>query len=229
MKLDENEIKELGEILRNRRKEKDFTLEQVKIKLEHKGLVAEITDIFRIEQGERKIPNPKLVSLLAVIYDLDPIELFKKIGYLPNNFNEKSNDKKYVTYNDQLNEIAVYTSANKFFKNKNSFEYKIYLKLKSNSNTFFAVKEKESTIVIDIDSKVNENDMGLFLLNEEYIFAKKKTSERGDYFLITNKKEELPILVKRGDKYKEIGKIVGIYNSYWGEMICKNLWKQVTN
>lgn len=183
MKLDENEIKELGEILRNGRKEKDFTLEQVKIKLEHKGLVAEITDIFRIEQGERKIPNPKLVSLLAVIYDLDPIELFKKIGYLPNNSNEKSNDKKYLAYNEQLNEIPVYTSVNKFFKNKNSFEYKIFLKIKDNSNSIFAVKEKETIIVIDVDSKVNENDMGLFLLNEEYIFARKKLLKEEIIFL----------------------------------------------
>ncbi|MDD7411305.1 hypothetical protein [Fusobacterium gastrosuis] len=82
MKLNEKEVEKLANIMKNKRVEFAYTLEQVRLKLEFFGISAARSDIQRIEEGERKIPNPILLSGLCKIYGIDTVLLFEEIGYI---------------------------------------------------------------------------------------------------------------------------------------------------
>lgn len=88
MKLNDNEIKFLAILMKKSREKYNYTLEQMRLKLLTLGIAVARSDIQRIEEGERKIPNPILISGLCKIYELDAVEIFKKIGYILTN-NEK--------------------------------------------------------------------------------------------------------------------------------------------
>ena len=77
MKLNEKEMIELGNFLAEKRKEKGYTLEELRLKLQSKGLIIEKSDIQRIENAERKLPNPILLCHLANIYEL--LKYIKKL------------------------------------------------------------------------------------------------------------------------------------------------------
>lgn len=82
MKLNEKKVIILANIMKNKRMEHDYTLEQVRLKLEFFGISAARSDIQRVEEGERKIPNPILLSGLCRIYGIDTVLLFEEIGYI---------------------------------------------------------------------------------------------------------------------------------------------------
>ena len=67
MKLNEKKVEKLANIMKNKRIEYDYTLEQVRLKLEFFGISAARSDIQRIEEGERKIHNQILLSGLCKI------------------------------------------------------------------------------------------------------------------------------------------------------------------
>lgn len=82
MKLNEKKVAMLANIMKSKRMEYDYTLEQVRLKLEYFGILAARSDIQRVEEGERKIPNPILLSGLCKIYEIDTALLFEEIGYI---------------------------------------------------------------------------------------------------------------------------------------------------
>lgn len=90
MKLNNDQMIKLGELLKNGRSNKKLTLEQVKIKLDYLNLKISKSDVQRLENAERKVPNAILLKSLCKIYDLDVIKIFNEIGYL----NIPSNVKK---------------------------------------------------------------------------------------------------------------------------------------
>ena len=105
MKLNEKEMIELGNFLAEKRKEKGYTLEELRLKLKSRGLIAEKSDIQRIENAERKLPNPILLSHLANIYNFDVVEVYKKIGYLPKT-------EKNLNYNFDKDDLNYHISEN---------------------------------------------------------------------------------------------------------------------
>lgn len=48
------------------------------------------SDIQKIEKGERKTSNAILIKNLCKLYNLDPIDLFREIGYLDPKSKSKS-------------------------------------------------------------------------------------------------------------------------------------------
>lgn len=82
MKLNEKNIEKLAILMKNKRIEFNYTLEQVRLKLLSLGVPAVRSDIQRVEEGNRKIPNPMLISGMCKIYEIDTIEVFKNIGYI---------------------------------------------------------------------------------------------------------------------------------------------------
>ena len=93
MKLSEEDIKKLGMLLQNKRKNLDFTLDDVREKLEELGQNVNTSDILRIERGERKTPNAILLKNLCRIYNIDVVRLFQEIGYLDIDKKEKKKIK----------------------------------------------------------------------------------------------------------------------------------------
>lgn len=82
MKLNEKNIEKLAILMKNKRIEFNYTLEQVRLKLLSLGVPAVRSDIQRVEEGNRKIPNPMLISGMCKIYEIDTVEVFKNIGYI---------------------------------------------------------------------------------------------------------------------------------------------------
>ena len=233
MKLNEKEMIELGNFLAEKRKEKGYTLEELRLKLKSRGLIAEKSDIQRIENAERKLPNPILLSHLANIYDFDIVEVYKKIGYLPKkdrniNFNinedhtshfvsESTDDIKIYPTDLNLNnsqQIKVYSSLSialgDFSDVANSGEFSIFLPINENikNDRIIGVKDRENKItIINKDSKVKNNEKGVFYFNKSWIIATKKISNKEEIFLIDDKKD-CPIYVRNDDNFKEMGKII---------------------
>lgn len=223
MKLNEKEMIELGNFLAEKRKEKGYTLEELRLKLQSKGLIIEKSDIQRIENAERKLPNPILLCHLANIYKFDIIEVYKKIGYLPkkernisHNVAEEIKNDYSVTLeqNENTQQIKIYSSLSlalgKFSDIENSDEYTLSLPINeiNSDNRIIGVKEKNNKIIIiKKDEEVKNNEIGAFYFNKSWIIAVKKISNRDEIFLIDSKKD-CPIYVKETDNFKEMGKVI---------------------
>ena len=230
MKLNEKEMIELGNFLAEKRKEKGYTLEELKLKLKSRGLIAEKSDIQRIENAERKLPNPILLSHLAKIYDFDIIEVYKKIGYLPKNEKnincdfDKNKFEYHITeaaekyslnlVNNNIQQIKIYSSLSMalgdFSDITNSDEFTISLPIneENKNNIIIGIKEKEKKItIIKKNSEIKNNEIGVFYFNKSWIIATKKISNRGEIFLIDDKKD-YPIYVRDDDNFREMGKVI---------------------
>lgn len=232
MKLNEKEMIELGNFLAEKRKEKGYTLEELRLKLQSKGLIIEKSDIQRIENAERKLPNPILLCHLANIYEFDIIEVYKKIGYLPKKekkiiYNSvegtkhevmiEDNRENYAVileHNEDTQQVKIYSSLaialGKFSNVENSNEYIISLPISELNldNKIIGVKEKNNKItVIKKDEEVKNNELGVFYFNKTWIIAVKKVSNREEIFLIDSKKD-CPIYVRETDNFKEMGKVI---------------------
>lgn len=233
MKLNEKEMIELGNFLAEKRKEKGYTLEELRLKLQSKGLIIEKSDIQRIENAERKLPNPILLSHLANIYDFDIVEVYKKIGYLPKkerNINFNINEEQTLHFiNESTEDIKIYQTDLKLSNNQqikiysslsialgdfsdvaNSGEFSIYLPINENikNDRIIGVKDRENKIIIiNKDSEVKNNEKGVFYFNKNWIIASKKISNRGEIFLIDEKKD-CPIYVRESDNFRELGKVI---------------------
>ena len=210
MKLNEKEMIELGNFLAEKRKEKGYTLEELRLKLKSRGLIAEKSDIQRIENAERKLPNPILLNHLANIYDFDIIEVYKKIGYLISE-NIKEDPLNLI---NNIQQIKVYSSLSMalgdFSDITNSDEFTISLPIneKNKDNTIIGIKEKEKKInIIKKNSEIKNNEIGVFYFNKSWIIATKKISNRGEIFLIDEKKD-CPIYVRETDNFRELGKVI---------------------
>ena len=230
MKLNKKAMIELGNFLAEKRKEKGYTLEELRLKLKSRGLIAEKSDIQRIENAERKLPNPILLSHLANIYDFDVVEVYKKIGYLPKteknlnydfdkddlNYHISENIKEYSLnlIDNNIQEIKIYSSLSMalgdFSDVTNSDEFTISLPIneKNKNNTIIGIKEKEKKItIIKKNSEIKNNEIGVFYFNKNWLIATKKISNRGEVFLIDEKKD-CPIYVRESDNFRELGKVI---------------------
>lgn len=191
MKLSETEIVKLGVLLQSKRRNLDLTLDQVKEKLLELGLVANTSDILRLERGERKIPNAILLKNLCKIYGLDVITLFQEIGYL--------DAEKTVS-----NKIKVYNKLAIAFDSPEKYLEEIDLNLKRN---IIGIKTNNSIILIEKNKKIEENQDGIFKVNGEYYLRKKILTP--NTIILLGENLEIPIIISSEENYQELGKVIG--------------------
>lgn len=191
MKLSEREIVKLGVLLQSKRRNLDLTLDQVKEKLLELGLVANTSDILRLERGERKIPNAILLKNLCKIYGLDVITLFQEIGYL--------DVEKTVS-----NKIKVYNKLAIAFDSPEKYLEEIDLNLKRN---IIGIKTNNSIILIEKNKKIEENQDGIFKVNGEYYLRKKILTP--NTIILLGENLEIPIIISSEENYQELGKVIG--------------------
>ncbi|KYM56209.1 hypothetical protein MWG07_12050 [Fusobacterium necrophorum] len=235
MKLKDKDVKELGTLMRNRRIEKNYTLGQVQFKLEKLGLICGKSDIQRIEEGVRTTPNPILLSRLCKLYGIDEIKLFKKIGYLPEEeINEKESqmvqeEKTYYNINNSLKKIKVYSSileAFGYFRETMEDVYdEVYFSMEEFKGKDICgvwIQEESmkpelgdnSLIFIEKNTPILHNEIGVFYLNGQLLLKRKIETEEKNLILFSEDRNYNPILVKKEDDYKELGKIIGIYHKF---------------
>lgn len=227
MKLTDDAVKKMGDLLLHEREKRNLSLAQVKIKLDALGQVVSNSDIQRIERAERKTPNAILIKNLCKIYDLDPISLFKEIGYLDSEAKtEKSQfSPKYVYERSEMTPIKVFDSiAAGIGYPCEALEYveEIYLPVKNKGDNIVAVRVKGDSmypkindgalILIEKDTEILENDIGAFYLNGDYLVKKKVAGKNGELILMSENSAYLPIIVKPHDDFQGLGKVIAILN-----------------
>ena len=227
MKLSDDAVKKLGDLLLHEREKRNLSLVQVKIKLESLKQVVSSSDIQRIEKAERKTPNAILIKNLCKIYDLDPIVLFKQIGYLDSdveNTESQFSSKGFYKKND-MTPIKVFDSiAAGFGYPCEALECteEIYLPMKNKGENVVAVRVKGDSmtpkinngalIIIEKESEILENEIGAFYLNGTYLVKKKIVNKDKDLILMSENPSYLPIIVKEHDDFRELGKVIAILN-----------------
>lgn len=210
MKLTEETAKMLGEILLVERKKRGFSLEQIRQKLELLDIIINRSDIHRIERGERKTPNALLLSGLCQIYGLNQSELFQKIGYqsLPT-INKNINSTVFIFSN--IN--AALTDNKKYLIGETK-----PLRMTDNKIVAFVVQDDNmkkyfiqgDIVFLEKGKPVENNKIGVYLVNEEYSIYQKKILSDGTILLLTDSQEIEPIIFNK-ESLKEIGKIIEIH------------------
>lgn len=225
MKLNDSEINKLSVLMKQQRQEKGYTLEQTRLKLEKNGLSVARSDIQRIEDGDRKIPNPILINALCKLYNIDTVKVFQKIGYL-----DKKENLELSSEMNNMKKIKIYSSIAAGFGNFSNevkeTEDEIYLPLKIEKDIkdLCAIRIKDngmipeikngSLIIVKKNTEILNNEIGAFFLNGDWFIKRKKVTERDDLMLVSENKECVPILIRESDDYKELGKVIGVYSTF---------------
>lgn len=191
MKLSEQQVINLGDILREERKNLDFSLEDVRKKLEDMGENVYTSDILRIEKGERKTPNPILLKNLCILYKLDVIKLFEDIGYL---------DRKPA----ENTKIKIYKNIISAFENPNFFLKEIDLQI-ANKN-LIGIIERGNILLVEKNVSPQNNESGIFKVDGKYFLKKKNIISEKDIVLLG---ENENILIKESTDFLELGKVFG--------------------
>lgn len=192
MKLSEEDIKKLGMLLQNKRKNLDFTLDDVREKLEELGQNVNTSDILRIERGERKTPNAILLKNLCRIYNIDVVRLFQEIGYLDIDKKEKK-------------KIRIYTELATAFITPERYIEEIDLNL---DGDIIGIKNNNIVTLIEKYRLVDNNKNGVYKINTEYSIKKKSMINQNEFILL-GEGNEPPIFIKLEDKIKEVGMVIG--------------------
>ena len=208
-------IKELGKAFLKARNENKWSLNQVKIKIEAIPPKKEfsISEIGRVERGERKDPNPALLARLCKIYKMDVVSIFRRLGYLydDNLDNLVLYDKEdYISTFDNIVDAMDFSG----FKNeKFSLLDKEIMENPLNLVRVFIKNEDVPNelsdtvwVLIDRGVEVSDGEIGVFLYQDKYLIRKKVISTDGGITLIG--KDNKITVIRNTAQYKELGKII---------------------
>lgn len=109
----------LGELLKNEREKRGWTLRQTENKLKSKNIEYSHTSIKRLENGENEKIPIKVLSALSDFFSLNKIDVFNLAGASLNVEDEKI-ERLTKRERMQLNEIL--NSANFYYNDKNVSE-----------------------------------------------------------------------------------------------------------
>ncbi len=208
-------IKELGKTFLKARNENKWSLTQVKIKIEAIPPKKEfsISEIGRVERGERKDPNPALLARLCKIYKMDVVSIFRRLGYL---YDDNLDNLVLYDKEDYINTFDNIVDAMDFsgFKNeKFSLLDKEIMENPLNLVRVFIKNEDVPTelsdtvwVLIDRGAEVSDGEIGVFLYQDKYLIRKKVISTDGGITLIG--KDNKITVIRNTAQYKELGKII---------------------
>lgn len=208
-------IKELGKAFLKARNENKWSLTQVKIKIEAIPPKKEfsISEIGRVERGERKDPNPALVARLCKIYKMDVVSIFRRLGYLYDD-----NLDNFILYDkeDYINTFDNIIDAMDFSGFKNESFSLLDKEIMENPLNLVRVFIKNEDIpdelidtvwvLIDRGAEVSDGEIGVFLYQDKYLIRKKVISTDGGVTLIG--KDKKITVIRNTAQYKELGKII---------------------
>lgn len=214
-------MKELGEKFYKLRNKNKWSLKQVKIKIdsippEKKFSTSEIS---RVEQGERKNPNPVLISKLCKIYGMDDVEIFRKAGFLCKN-NQQEIETSARSINVFNNIIDAMNAP--IYENKELAKFLFDEEIMENSLNLVRVFIKNEDVpnelsdtvwvLIDRGVEVSDGEIGVFLYQDKYLIRKKVISTDGGITLIG--KDNKITVIRNTAQYKELGKIIKELKSF---------------
>ncbi len=208
-------IKELGKTFLKARNENKWSLTQVKIKIESIPPKKEfsISEIGRVERGERKDPNPALLARLCKIYKMDVVSIFRRLGYL---YDDNLDNLVLYDKGDYINTFDNIVDAMDFSGFKNEKFSLLDKEIMENPLNLVRVFIKNEDIpdelidtvwvLIDRGTEVSDGEIGIFLYQDKYLIRKKVISTDGGVTLIG--KDKKITVIRNTAQYKELGKII---------------------
>ena len=208
-------IKELGKAFLKARNENKWSLNQVKIKIEAIPPKKEfsISEIGRVERGERKDPNPALLARLCKIYKMDVVSIFRRLGYL---YDDNLDNLVLYDKEDYISTFDNIVDAMDFSGFKNEKFSLLDKEIMGNPLNLVRVFVKNEDVpnelsdtvwvLIDRGVEVSDGEIGVFLYQDKYLIRKKVISTDGGITLIG--KDNKITVIRNTTQYKELGKII---------------------
>lgn len=109
----------LGELLKNEREKRGWTLRQTENKLKSKNIEYSHTSIKRLENGENEKIPIKVLSALSDFFSLNKIDIFNLAGASLNVEDEKI---EKLTKREKMQLDEILNSANFYYNDKNVSE-----------------------------------------------------------------------------------------------------------
>ncbi len=133
-----NKNKEIGNLLKERRKELGYSLEDIKILLKKDfDIDLDNSNISRYENGSVKNMNPTFLRALCKINNIDYIKIFKELGYV-----DPEDDRIYkMSYKDKTQYDIMMNEATLFFNDENISEEDKQRLLLAMNEMFFVSKQ----------------------------------------------------------------------------------------
>lgn len=180
--IDEHKTKKLGKILRKYRTKNNYTLKDIYDKTQ-----IDPSTITRLENGTIYRINSLILTSLARLYNINPVNLLNIIGYI-----DDEDILEYSTEIQQINSpnnnlIEIFEAESILSETK---DIKEFLNLPFlNSNSCRAYKENNFIFVYSNTSTIKQEDLGIFAAKNNiivaYFYYNETTVSLQDYF--TNK------------------------------------------
>ena len=212
----------LAKLLKDAREKKDLKVNQLSVKADiNKSLIS------RIEKGQLLKINPFLIKKLASALKIDFKELYKIVGYLDDDdfgaskatLKEKSN---FEVIEGEYIQVPIYDSVSAGIGITPDPEPSDYLSLPImmgrgcvgitvDGDSMETTINNGSVVLIKKDVEVGQNDIGVFLYDDEALVKRYKCIENRCY-LISDNKDYPDREIREDDDFKVCGKVVWILN-----------------
>lgn len=213
--VSEKERNLLAEFLKKKREEKKFGLNQFCTKAD-----IQASQYSRLENGQLMKINPYLLQKIAKGLQMDYRKLYKIIGYLDDSMmEEKSNAEKI---NDELISIPVYDSVSAgagceaypepvdFLTLPKDMAFGCIL-INVHGESMEPTLQDGCRILVKREVEVANNDIGVFIYNNEAYVKRYKTFQK-KIFLYSDNIQYPPMEVRKNDDFQVCGKVIWIMN-----------------
>ncbi|UUV17354.1 LexA family transcriptional regulator [Fusobacteria bacterium ZRK30] len=221
--------KEVFKLLKDKRKEKGYSLESVEeILKQNYNIEINSSNISRMENGKVKTVDAKIIGALCKIYNLDIFDIYKKLEYL----NEQDLEKKKIKIGNidlnnpitEFKQIPIYDSISAGFGSSksgiighmplpqtNGFKGDV-IGIRVDGDSMQPDIKDGDTVLIKIEVMPENGEVGAFILNDEGLLKRYKKTDRGDVILSSDNKDYDPIIINESDEFHIVGKKVGVFN-----------------
>lgn len=139
MEKEKNLNKRIGQILREKRKENNYSLEDLQYLLKEKaGITLDISNISRYESGTVKNMNPIYIKSICKIIGLDYLKIYKELKFIDNEDDpriSKLNKREKGQYENLLEQNAL------FFNDESVSEEDKKKMVDALTEAFYAIKK----------------------------------------------------------------------------------------
>jgi len=187
----------IGDMIAKIRKEKNLTKTEL---AEMTGI--NIGHLTHIEKGERN-PSHKALRNICKALDVPYQQLMYTYDKELNEDQEKYGLVEYISYN----KVLAIDNLNSFIDCPSSTP-SASLAVKVSDNSMEPSFKKDSYVFIELNSPLNNKDIGLFSVNNE-ILIRKFFLKKGKYTLKADNKSFNDIVITPDDEFYIIGKVLG--------------------
>lgn len=215
--IEETKRKKLGDFLKKTREEKKLGMNQLAVKID-----VTTSLLHRLENGQTQKISPFLLKEVAKGLKIDYKKLYKIVGYLDEKEKDQKENSKLNLIEGEYIQVPIYDSVSAGIGKVPNPEPLDFLSLPLaigrgcvgitvDGDSMETTINNGSVVLIKKDLEVGQNDIGVFLYEDEAIVKRYKCIENKCY-LISDNKEYPAREIREEDDFKVCGKVVWILN-----------------